>query len=519
MVGAVASATALGGMISPQHHNKLMKHYQKHHNVSQAAEHAGLDRRTARKYVRGAPGPLEPRTERAWRTHPDAFIDVWREVEAQLQREPQLQAKALFADLQRRHPGQFLVQQRRSFERRVRRWKLAHGSEPPIVFVQEHRPGERLQLDWWDAAELGITLAGELYRHKLVAVVLPYSNWQWAQPCRSESFLSLKAGLQAALWELEAVPALCQTDQSSTATHPRGKGHRGREFNERYLSLLAHYGLQAATIAVGTPEQNGDVESGHRHLKEALLQALQLRGSREFASLEAYTAWLEGILRGRNATRQERLGEELERMQPLPPIRLPEYGELTAQVSRESLVRVGRQAYSVPARYIGERVRVRLEELWLSFHHDGQCIERVERQPGTGSGVYVNWRHVLPQLLRKPGAMLRWRHRGCLFPSARWRQAFDALREARGERCAEREYLGLLTLALEHGLEPVQALLEPTRPLTLEAVREGLGIRREDLTPKIIPVDFRPELGGYDALLSADLQAASAAQPEVARGC
>lgn len=517
---AVASATALGGMISPQQHRKVMKQYQQNKNVSRAAAYAGVDRRTARKYIQGAPGPLEPRPSRSWRTHTDAFAAVWPEMAAALALEPQLQAKALFAELQRRYPGQFGPGQQRSFERRVRQWKLEHGSEPPVLFCQEHRPGERLQLDWWDAAELAVTIAGEPYAHKLVAVVLPYSNWQWAQPCRSESFLSLKAGLQAAVWELGAVPAICQTDQSSTATHPRGKGRHGREYNERYLSLLAHYGMQPAVIPPRTPEHNGDVESAHRHLKEALQQGLALRGSRDFARLSEYEEWLEAVLRERNAGRLDRLSEERARMQPLPPMRLPEYEELVGQVSRESLVRVGRQAYSVPARYIGQRVRVRAEELWLSFYCAAECIARVERQPGSSQGVYINWRHILPQLRRRPGAMLRWRHRGCLFPSALWRATYDGLVAALGERRAERDYLGLLALAMDHGQETLEALLKTAAaPATLETVRARLGLLQEPLQQKVITVDFRAELSPYDGLSSTQLQAASAAGEEVAHGC
>lgn len=514
---AVASATALGGMISPQQHRKVMKQYQQVKKISRAAAYAGVDRATARKYIQGAPGPLEPKAARTWRTHADVFAEVWPEMAADLAREPQIQAKALFGELQRRYPGRFVAGQRRSFERRVRQWKLEHGAEPPLVFSQEHRPGERLQLDWWDAAELEVTIAGERYAHKLAAVVLPYSNWQWAQPCRSESFLSLKAGLQAALWELGKVPAICQTDQSSTATHPRGKGRHGREYNERYLSLLAHYRMEPAVIPPRTPEHNGDVESAHRHLKEALQQALALRGSRDFATLSDYQSWLHGVLRERNAQRAERLEEECGRMQPLPPIRLPEYEELVGQVSRESLVRVGRQAYSVPARYIGQQVRVRAEELWLSFYWGGECIARVERQPGSGQGVYINWRHILPQLRRRPGAMLRWRHRACLFPARVWRATYDALVAALGERCAEREYLGLLALAIDHGQETLEALLETTSaPVTLEAVRTRLGLLQEPVQQKVITVDFRAELSPYDGLLSAELHSASAAAGEEA---
>jgi transposase len=492
-------------MISPPQYRKMMKSYSKHQEVGRAAQSAGVDRKTARKYVQGAPGPQEPREPREWRTHPDAFSDVWREVEIQLQQEPKLQAKTLFAALQRRHPGQFLLGQRRSFERRVRRWKLEHGQEPPVVFRQEHRPGESLQLDWWDANELGIEIAGEPYRHKLVAVVLPYSNWQWARPARSESFLSLKSGLQAALWELGKVPGISQTDQSSTATHAKGKGQRGREFNERYLGLLAHYGMKPRTIALSSPEQNGDVESAHRHLKEALDQGLRLRGSRKFETMEAYEQWLEEMLRVRNRERQPALERELEQMQELPAIRLPEYEELTAWVSREALVRVGRQAYSVPARYIGQQVRVRAEESWLSFYCAQECIERTPRQPGTGQGVYVNWRHVLPQLRRKPGAMTRWRHRASLFPNATWRRAFDEMLEREGERRAERAYLGLLALALDHGVSPVESLLRAWivqgTAWTLEQVQAALGCAPEAAPEKVIIVDFQADLSAYDTLL------------------
>lgn len=494
-------------MISPQQYRKLMKSYLKHGEVGRAAQSAGVDRKTARKYVKGAKGRLEPRAQRDWRTHPDAFGDVWREVEAQLQQEPELQAKTLFVALQRRHPGKFLLRQRRSFERRVRRWKLQHGQEPPVIFRQEHRPGERLQLDWWDANQLGIQIGGEAYPHKLVAVVLPYSNWQWAQPARSESYLSLKSGLQAALWELGKVPEICQTDQSSAATHAKGKAERGREFNERYLGLLAHYGMKARTIARSSPEQNGDVESAHRHLKEALDQALRMRGSRQFATMDAYELWIAEVLRERNQERRSALERELSAMHELPSIRLPEYEELTGWVSRESMVRVGRQSYSVPARYIGQQVRVRVEEGWLSFYYCQQCIERTVRQPASSSGVYVNWQHVLPQLRRKPGAMTRWRHRASLFPNATWRRAFDQMLEKEGERCAEREYLGLLALALDHGTAEVEGVLATLQhegeAWTLEGVQTVLGVATSVSRDKVIVDEFHPDLSAYDTLLES----------------
>jgi hypothetical protein len=330
------------GMISPQQHKKLMKEYEKSGRIGLSAAKAGVDRGTAAKYIAGAPGPLEWRPQRGWRTHEDAFASVWPEVERRLAREPRLKAKTLWEELVREHGEKFRAGQRRSFERRVRAWKDGHGTEPEVFFAQEHRAGERPQIDWVDCKGLGVRVCGEDFYHKLVHVVLPYSNWGWARACRSESLLSLKMGLQSAVWELGGVPLICQSDNSSTATHERGGGGRGREYNARYLSVLAYYGMKPALIGVGEAHQNGDVESAHNHLVRAIDQGLMLRGSREFYSVEDYEGFVAGIVRTRNAGRGERLEKERAQLQRLPEARLPEYEEEEVLVSREAIARGGK---------------------------------------------------------------------------------------------------------------------------------------------------------------------------------
>ena len=76
---------------------------------------------------------------------------------------------------------------------------------------------------------MGLTLQGEPYAPVLCPVVLPYSNWQWACRCRSESLLALQRGIQAALLRLGKVPEWQQTDNSTGATHPVRTGQR--DFN------------------------------------------------------------------------------------------------------------------------------------------------------------------------------------------------------------------------------------------------------------------------------------------------
>jgi hypothetical protein len=90
-----------------------------------------------------------------------------------------------------------------------------------------------------------------------------------------------------------------------------------------------------------------------------------------------------------------------------------------------------------------------------AFYNGTDRVVEVERHRGS-QGIYVDWRHVLPQLLRKPGAFAGWRHREHIFPSRMWRELYDALLKRQSGGRAEREYLGMLALALEQGLEKIE---------------------------------------------------------------
>lgn len=483
-----------------------MKEYEKTKKIGESAAAAGVDRKTARKYIEGgAASPEEPRGQRDWRTHPDAFSEVWPLIEAQLSREPELMAKSLWDWLQEERAGEFSAGQRRTFERRVGDWKRRHGSEPELYFAQEHRPGERLQLDWTEAGHLDILLGGDRLAHKLVAVTLPYSNWQWARVCRSESFLSLKIGLQSAVWELGGVPGICQTDNSSTATHRLGKKQvgKGRDYNDRYLGFLVAMGMKPGLIGIGKPHQNGDVESAHGHLLRAIGDGLRLRGSREFESLSVYEKWLFEMMRKRNGIRWERVDIEKAKLGALPPQRWPEYEEQDVRVTRESIARVGKLGYSVPSRWAGRRLRARINESQIVFYDGSNRVAEVERRYGN-SGVYVDWRHVVGALRGKPGAMARWRHRESLFPNQVWRSLYDGLLSRYSEGRAEREYLGILEFALEHGLAVVEQEITKVGvdKVSLDEIRRVFGGQT-----KIVEVAFEPDLSEYDKLLEASFEA------------
>jgi hypothetical protein len=85
-----------------------------------------------------------------------------------------------------------------------------------------------------------------------------------------------------------------------------------------------------------------------------------LRGSNDFESLTHYQGWLEGIADQVNHRNRVRIDEERSHLQPLPPTPAADYTELWVRVTTSSTIHVRLMVYSVPARLIGERLRVHL---------------------------------------------------------------------------------------------------------------------------------------------------------------
>ena len=84
---------------------KLMEEMAKHGRVGMAALRAGMDRKTARKYVQQGKLPSGMKGPRTYRTRADPFEADWSWLEAQLTATPSLEVGILFEALQARHPG------------------------------------------------------------------------------------------------------------------------------------------------------------------------------------------------------------------------------------------------------------------------------------------------------------------------------------------------------------------------------------------------------------------------------
>ena len=280
---------------------------QKEMTMAAASAKAGMDEKTARKYLRLGMLPSQVKAPHTWRTRPDPFSEIWDEVLGMLGIDEGLEAKTIFEELQRSYPGRYADGQLRTLQRRIKRWRALEGPAKETFFPQIHVPGDLAGMDFTCMNSLGVTIQRQRFDHLLHHFVLTYSNWERATICFSESFESLSLGLQNALWELGGVPKRIRTDQLSAAIHQEC---RPEEFTVRYRALLGHYGLEGVKIQVAAANENGDVEQGHYRLKRLVDQALRLWGSRDFQSREEYEAFLRTIFARANRGRRQRFEEE-----------------------------------------------------------------------------------------------------------------------------------------------------------------------------------------------------------------
>ncbi len=296
------------------------------------------------------------------------------------------------------------------------------------------------------------------------------------------------------------MPEQHRTDNLSAAVVRIERGGE-RHYTERYQALMNHYHMQPSTNTPGEAHENGDVEQSHFRFKDALDQALRLRGSRDFEDRAAYLRFVSNLVRLRNQTRQEKWVEERERLAPLPSLPIDPVQELRVSVSRFSTIRVLRNTYSVPSRLIGHTLTARLRAETIELYLGATRLETLPRLRGQQQ-QRIDYRHLIGSLVRKPGAFAHYRYRDELFPSLLFRQAYDALCHTHPQR-ADRHYLRLLHLAATHSeveVETALALLleagttpssEVVQTLVLPCVRPTLP----ELTSGVV------DLSPYDQLL------------------
>ena len=353
-------------------------------SISETARICGISRATARRWAKGKVAMRE-RKRRTYRTRENPFEDVWPEIEQLLRKCPTLAVTEIFRQLLSSYPDRFSPGQVRTLQRQVRAWRAVNGPGKEIFFPQQYPPGKFSQSDITSMNQLGITIQGKAFRHLYFRLIFPYSNWETGEICFNENLETVCWAFQKCMRRAGGAASEHQANNLPAVVRIGPKGQR--IVNAKYRALLEHYGSRPRFAKPHNPHQDGDVERAHGSFKDEVGNALLLRGSCDFSSVEQYRQFLRELEHRRQARVAEAFAQERSLLRPLPEKELQICSYQKVQVSRSSTIRIKSNVYSVRPRLIGLWLTAEVGPDRIVLYVGAQEVDRRPRLVGKGKGT------------------------------------------------------------------------------------------------------------------------------------
>src|SRR5829696_4307064 len=335
--------------------------------VSAIARRTGHDRKTIRKYiVRGLEPPAyQPRDEGPSLIRP--FEAYLRE---RMERFPELTGRRLWREIRELgfEGGYSTVTE---FLRAVR-------PAPPRVFERrfETPPGRQAQVDF---AFFKTRFEDEPGAERIIwlfSLVLGHSRMMWARFVAQQDLATVLRCHVAAFEALGGVPEQILYDRMKTAVLGE-VDERGIVYNDKLLALAAHYGFLPKACRPYRAKTKGKVERPFRYVREDFFLA---RSFRNLDDLNAqFSQWLDQVANRRlhGTTGRiviEHFAEERPSLRPLPAGPFNTVLGLERRISREGMISVGGNLYSVPDGTRRRPVEVQVTATEVQILEDGRLV-------------------------------------------------------------------------------------------------------------------------------------------------
>jgi transposase len=277
----------------------------------------------------------------------------------------------------------------------VRPLKRAHKGLPGTIPIRfEGLAGELLQIDWGEVRQFPFTHPDLLGQTRyFFAARLKYSRFMWVRFTSDMREETLLRCLIAAFVELGGVPWVVTSDNMKTITLGRDANNQPI-WHPAFQKCAAEFGFHPAVCAPAAGNQKGAVESLVKFVKGNFLSGRLFYDDADLA--HECSLWLMYINdeRPSDATEQlprVRLLEEQQAFGPLSAL-AHDYGFFeTVKVSRESLVAIATNRYSVPSHLVGHALTARIYPSRIEFFHGAERVATHPRQFGR------NARSVIPE--------------------------------------------------------------------------------------------------------------------------
>jgi hypothetical protein len=134
-------------------------------------------------------------------------------------------------------------------------------------------------------------------------------------------------------------------------------------------------------------------------------------------------------------------------------------------------------------------------------------IDTLPRLRGEGKNK-INYRHLIDSLIRKPGAFENYRYRDAMFPTSRFRIAYDSLKKHYTLKSAAKRYLGILNIAAKESETAVDNALRILIDKDMDICKSQVQtlIQSNEPVYRVEDIDI-PEidLTAYDQLLEEEM--------------
>lgn len=472
--------------------------YQKGWSKTEIAEFVGHHRDTIARVLR-EPIDQEPAPRR--RTSAAAVfadqIQIWLDQRWTVQR---------MLEEARRHPDHPYTGSATAFYDYVRPLKRARKATPGQIPVRfDGLPGELLQIDWGEVRQLPFTtaaLAGQT--RYFFAARLKHSRWMWVRFTTDMQEETLLRCLIAVFVALDGVPWVVTTDNMKTVTIGRDAMHQPI-WHPAFARCAVEFGFHPDACALGAGNQKGAVESLVKFVKQNFLLGRTFYDDAHLAA--ECSAWLHqvNVVRPSDATDcppAVLLPSEQAKFGPLPAV-AHDYGFFdTVKVSRESLVSIATNRYSVPVHLVGLVLTVRIHPTRIALYHGDTLVATHRRHTGRHARI-VEPAHYEPVFAVKPRARVM-AYRDWLVQLAPG--AADYLSELCRKRYAEMDHqvLTLYQLAQRVGVAAFLSALEQAHAQQTFGAEYVAALLAPSATP------LRPTPPAGTARLPAALQVSQA---------
>jgi hypothetical protein len=211
--------------------------------------------------------------------------------------------------------------------------------------------------------------------------------------------------LIACFCALGGVPWVVTTDNMKTVTYGRDEQHQPL-WTPAFRKLAVEFGFHPDACAVRMPQQKGSVENLVKFVKGNFLAGRQFVDDADLA--QSCQQWLHQVntVRPSDATEQlpvTLLAEERARFGTLPP-QAADYGFFDlVKVTRESVVRLATNGYSVPVQYVGQTLTARIHPQRIVLYHNEVLVAEHPRLTGRNQRR-IEPAHFEPVFAAKPRA-------------------------------------------------------------------------------------------------------------------